>query len=327
MDLLTAPNSHPLSGDDLGIITISGAVTQVQTANYTIYDSSDSTVGTPGVLTINPTDVTGIGQVTETDTANAFLALALTLEQVVETDTANLLNKVAAVGQVTETDTANPIIAVNVVAIGQVVETDTAQSLGHVVSLGQCLETDTAKTISRSTNDITPIAQIAETDTANSLGPIFGQLASIAQVTEVDSARSFDTIVSAVSITLGQVIESDTAQALIVDIAKQSSGSLQSEPATLSGTAQVGRVASGALESKPAALYGVATVERLVPTEATPSFQRDVVNDLNLGNVPQIDEPQHYEAVLNVHNAIDTAQSKQDETNAELEARITALEP
>ncbi len=188
MDLLTTPDSHSVSGDSEGVITIGGTLTQPQTIDYTIYDYSDSTIGLPGTITVLPeTKVISVAQVTETDTAQAI----------------------------------NPVPGAVTVSVAQVTETDTAQSIspqqGAVIAVNQAAETDTAQAISPVPGLVNiSVNQVTETDTAKNITPQQGTVISIGQVSETDTAQTISQVPGTATISVGQALETDTALSVSV---------------------------------------------------------------------------------------------------------------
>ena len=170
-----------------------------------------------------------VGQVTETDTAQAFTVaspISVAVGQVTETDTAQAITAVnsisIAVGQATETDTAQAITAqvgAVSVAVAQVNETDTAQAItaanGISVAVGQATETDTAQAFAVAGAISVAVAQAAETDTAQAITSVQGNIVAIGQVSETDTAQAITAQVGAISVALGQVLETDAAQAIV----------------------------------------------------------------------------------------------------------------
>ena len=118
-----------------------------------------------------PEQIVNVGQVTETDLAQAIAV--------------NPLRRL--INQATETDLAQAITARKTQAVGQVTETDLAQAITYSRSaaIGQATETDLAQAIT-----VNPlrrlIGQAAETDLARGL--IFPQFVAIGQVMERDGA-------------------------------------------------------------------------------------------------------------------------------------------
>lgn len=169
-----------------------------------------------------------IGQVTESDTAQALTVLAsktVAVGQVAETDTAQALtalaSKTVAVGQVAETDTAQAltVLASKVAEVGQVTETDTAQALtvvtagSQTVAIGQVVEADSAQALTVVASKVGVIGQVTEADTAQALTPVLVTRIGIALVLEIDVAQAL-TSVGPQTIGIGQVSELDVAQAL-----------------------------------------------------------------------------------------------------------------
>lgn len=86
---------------------------------------------------------------------------------------------------------------------------------------------------------------------------------------------------------------------------------------------------SGAVSTKLAAVYGVGTVTPVTAAAETPELitSLDSAVNLNLSNVPDIDNPKTYEAVLRSYEALENLQREQDIANDAFDARLTALEP
>lgn len=159
-----------------------------------------------------------IGQVTETDTAQAIgSAKETAIGQAAETDAAQTMTPARTydVGQVTETDTAQPLTSAKDKGIGQVAETDTAQPMtpdtgGIEQAIGQVAETDVAQAMTRA--KAKAFGQVIEIATAR---PITSQKAKgVAQVAETDTAQAIATITKTAS--LNQVAETDTALPMTV---------------------------------------------------------------------------------------------------------------
>lgn len=135
-----------------------------------------------------------------------------------------------AIGQVSETDSAQALLAAQARAIGQASESDSAQSFSPITgtSLGQPSESDTAQPFVA--NQAAGIGQTAETDAALAFAAL--QAGSIGQAAETDAAQPFGAIQSRVlglvgendealaagvvggAPSLGIALEADTSQAL-----------------------------------------------------------------------------------------------------------------
>lgn len=130
------------------------------------------------LLAATTSQTIAVGQVTETDTAQAiaWAPKRRFVNQVTETDLAQPITrrKTAAVGQVVETDLAQPIARLKTKLVSQASETDLAQAIvrsGITVPVGQVIETDVAQPIA-----VNPIrrlvGQVTETDVARAITPV-----------------------------------------------------------------------------------------------------------------------------------------------------------
>ena len=145
-----------------------------------------------------------------------FLAasgITVTIGQVTETDTAQAITwapKRRLVNQVTETDLAQGIARLKTRAVGQVVETDLAQALTARKQrvLGQVVETDVAQVITRAGVAV-PVGQVTETDLAQSIAWLVRRLLNQAQ--EADIAQP---MTRRKTVSVGQTLEANLAQGL-----------------------------------------------------------------------------------------------------------------
>lgn len=206
MDLVTSPDSHSLSGDSEGVITVGGTLTQIQTANYTIYDASDDTIGSAGVLTIiPPTQTISVGQVGEINTAQAVTVVP---------GPATII-----VGQVTESDITQPTTIATAISlvVSQVTETDTAQPAilftGQIITAAQVVETSTVQVITLSTQTNVTVAQVTEANTSQPVVVFTGQAITAEQVIELNIAQTV-TLSTQANVVVLQVVEITIAQAV-----------------------------------------------------------------------------------------------------------------
>ena len=125
-----------------------------------------------------------VGQVTETDTAQAFGKA-----------------KVKAFGQIAETDTAQAFTVVKGVDVGQAVETDTPQAFGKAKQkeFGQITEADTSQTITPVSGQNIVVNQVVETDTAQAF-TINPQRRLVTQIAETDTPLTLTTIGGAAAV-------------------------------------------------------------------------------------------------------------------------------
>lgn len=153
-----------------------------------------------------------IGQVTETDTAQALTGLlATTIAQVTEADTAQALTALQslAIAQATEADTAQAFAAQHAAAIGQVSESDLAQAITalQTAAVGQATETDLAQSVSAS--QLLVASQATETDLAQAVA--LQAAGVIGQAEETDLAQPASSAQARVA---AQATEADLAQPL-----------------------------------------------------------------------------------------------------------------
>lgn len=164
-----------------------------------------------------------VGQATETDTAQAITRLkTITLGQATETDTAQTV-KVAPlrrlINSATETDTAFSITAAKKVSLGIATETDTAQSVNRLKTkaIGQAVETDTAQSITLASTDVSLIWRRARGGARGGRERGRYPLRETAYIynckTRVAAPTQFNEPPAPIVVSVGQAIETDTAQA------------------------------------------------------------------------------------------------------------------
>ena len=104
------------------------------------------------------------------------------------------------------------------IATSQASETNLAQAIAVVVSaitiaIGQPAEVDAAQVITPALSlNILPVGQVVETDTAQAISGFVGAFYPVGQATETDVAQAMVVQRGAVTITVGQVTEIDSAQ-------------------------------------------------------------------------------------------------------------------
>ena len=105
------------------------------------------------------------------------------------------------------------------------------------------------------------------------------------------------------------------------------SGNLSSELATIVGTTAGLHIGIGALRSELATLSGLGFVlTDSPPTASRTSASSNSATAFNLGNVPQVDDYQTYEALLEVHAAIEALATRLDDIETGLIANLSESE-
>jgi len=209
-------------------------------AGTTTIDMATESYSTIAAIVLNPSSGISatLGQVTETDTAQAFTgakqkaigqaseadsaqtitpsgALSAELGQVLETDSAQGLTKAKQhqVNQASEADSAQALTGAKQKAIGQSSEADSARPFGKAKqkAIGQAVETDTARPITEAGAGVITETVNPASEADSALAFASSKLKQVGQSSEADSAQA---MTGMRTLTVAQASEADTAQAL-----------------------------------------------------------------------------------------------------------------
>jgi len=171
----------------------------------------------PAVIVAAAGQTVAVGQVTETDAAQAvtWAPKHRLVAQIAEADLSQPVArlKTAAVAQVTESDLAQVVASLKARQLGQVTETDLAQAIGRLKTklLGLTSEIDLAQTITEAGAGeiIVPVGQVTESDLAQAVARL--KIVHVVQAVEVNLSQGIGRL-KTVAVTL--VTETDLAQAV-----------------------------------------------------------------------------------------------------------------
>ncbi len=143
------------------------------------------------------------------------------------------------------------------------------------------------------------LASISGTATraSTSSGALASELATVTG-TATRIAISFGTLVSPVASTAGNATAAGSSTLVTA------TGDMQAEPATIDATIRFTRNASGSMQANVAALFGV-SFNTATLAEDTPTTINTSDYNFDLGNVPQMEDAEAYEALLELHEAIE----------------------